>query len=257
MILQHAALEITQIPTELFRDISQFIQDYLGSPCHSAESCCALVSYSPDMLRRWARFTEYREDTFQIRNTCTVFAHPMVFNPWLRTLILELTEAFSRINFQGQYSLFHSNWGYSCYPFHVQDGILIWDEETLARQQPNIRKFWNAMVKSGYSTIPDLMTAMYTSMTDRQLYDAFGILDAIFYDPEQEIQPVDAYYFDNDGIPELESMVDFTYNCFLSHGWQDYGDIWGFFRYLKEQFARKQIPFGFPDIFLSALNSQE
>lgn len=254
MVLQHAHLEIRDIPKDLFPEISDFVRDYFHTQPSTLTEYCAQLRYSPSFFPRWASFTQYNCDTLSISNDCTVYAHPLLFEPLLRTLILKTAEAFPDASFRGSFRLFHSNWGYDSYPFRAERGVLTWEEETLARQQPQMRKFWDAMQKANYTAIPDLLTAMYAPMTDRQLYDAFGILDELFFDPEQLVTPVDAYYFDNEGIPERESMVEFTYSCFLGYGWKDYADIWEFFRGLKEHFGRKNIPFDFPGEFLAALN---
>lgn len=255
MVLQHASVEILDIPETLFCQISDYVRQFLQTIPSALESYCEKANYSPSYLLRWAEFIQYEPDTHSIINNCTVYAHPLVFASALRSLIQELANAFPQSSFGGFFRLFNSNWGYDTYPFRAERGVLTWGEETLARQQPRMRKFWDAMQQSNYTDIPDLLTAMYAPMTDRQLYDAFGILDDLFFDPEQLVTPVDAYEFDNEGIPERDSMVEFTHTCFLVHCWRDYTDIWGFFRDLKEQFGKRNVPFEFPDEFLTALNA--
>ena len=255
MVLQHAFLEILDIPESLFPAFSDYIRDFLRKAPTDLTSLCAHLNYNASYISGWAKFMEYGKDNGSIVNDCTVYAHPLVFAPLLRTLIQELAKAFPESSFHGSYRLLNSNWGYDSYPFRAERGTLTWEEETLARQQPQTRKFWDAMRNANYTTIPDLLTAMYAPMTDRQLYDAFSVLDDLFFDPEQLVTPVDAYEFDNEGIPERESMVEFTYNCFLAYCWDNYGDIREFFRVIKEAFGRKDIPFDFPQEFLATLKS--
>ena len=251
MVFQNASIEIREIPEKRFQEISDYIRTFLRNSPADLTSLCGHLDYNVSFLSRWAEFTEYRKDTGSIVNDCTVYAHPMVFGIMLRTLVQNLAESFSDCSFRGIIRDFHSNWGYSSYPFRAERGILVWEEETLARQQPDMRKFWDAMRRADCITIPQLLAAMYAPMTDRQLYDAFGVLDDLFFDPEQEVTPVDAYYFDNEGIPERESMVEFTHNCFLAYCWKNYSDIWEFFRAIRDAFAEKKVPFDFPEGFLS------
>ncbi len=256
MVLQNAALDIGDIPEKLLPDISDYVRNYLHAAPSKLVSCCEKANYSPSYISRWALFTQYDPDTVSIRNNCTVYAHPLVYEPLLRMLIQELAKAFPQASFRGAFRLFSSNWGYDIYPFRSEQGTLTWEEQTLARQQPEMQKFWEAMQRANYTDIPDLLAAMYAPMTDRQLHDTFGLLDDLFFDPEQLVTPVDAYEFDNEGIPERESMVEFTHNCFLAYCWKNYADIWEFFRALRESFGRQQIPFDFPDEFLAALNTE-
>jgi hypothetical protein len=254
MVLQHAFLEILDIPENIFPGISDYVRNFLQKAPADLTSLCGCLNYTVSFISRWADFMEYRKNTGSIVNACRVYTHPMVFGVMLRTIVQELAESFPECSFRGAFRLFNSNWGYDTYPFRAEQGILTWDEETLARQQPEIRKFWNAMRTANYTDIPDLLTAMYAPMTDRQLYNAFGILEDLFFDPAREVTPVDAYDFDNEGTPERESMVEFTYNCFLDYCWENYADIWDFFRVIQEAFSRKNVPFNFPDEFLSAPN---
>ena len=243
MVIEHAALDILNIPENQFRDISDYVREYFRSISAGSEP-------PPDpRIAWWANCLLFCADTLTISNHCAVAAPPMLFEAILRGLILRLEARFPTAPMSGNITLFHSNWGYSHFPWHIVDGKLLWEEPTQARQQPRTRAFWNSMQRCGCGTIPELLAAMYAPMTDRQLYDAFGILDDLFFDPSQEVTPVDAYCFDNEGIPERESMVDFTYNCFLSCGWDKYTDIWAFFQGIQEAFREKDIPFPFPEAF--------
>ena len=252
MIFQHAALDIRAIPEKHFPDISDYIRKYLQALPAGMGSLCEQLNYSPSYIARWAGFTRYNADTGTIVNDCTVYAHPLVFTPMLRALIRELATAFPQASFHGSLRLFNSHWGYDIHSFKADQQHLVWEPEILARQQPQMQKFWEAMKKSCYADIPDLLTAMYAPMAVHQLSDAFQILEDLFFDPAQEVTPVDACCFDNAGIPERESMVEFTHNCFLGYCWERYADIWDFFRAVKEAFSQKNIPFDFPDGFYPA-----
>ncbi len=257
MAFQNATLDIMDIPDHLFPAFSDYLRKYFNALPSESETQCEKLNYASSYISRWSQFTRYNSDTRHIGNDCTVYAHPLIFAPALRTLIQELTKAFPQSSFHGSYRLFSSNWGYDAYPFRSEGGSLTWEEETLGSQHPETHRFWNAMEESGYTDIPDLLAAMYAPMTSHQLYHAFALLDDLFFDPMQEVTPVDAYEFDNEGIPERESMVDFTYNCFLYHCWEDYPDIRAFFRAIREQYSKKDIPFEFPENFLAALNRRK
>lgn len=253
MVLQHASLEVQDIPENLFHEICDFVRHYFQAFPSGLESHREKANYPQSLFLRWAECMEYRRDACSIINSCTVYAHPLVFAPLLRTLIHELASTSPHAAFRGCFHLFNSNWGYDTYPFRAERGVLTWEKETLARQHPQTQKFWDAMQRANYTGIPDLLTAMYAPMTGRQLYNAFSVLDDLFFDPEQLVTPVDSCEFDSEGIPEQESMVEFTHTCFLTHCWKDYSDIWAFFRDLKEHFSQKNVPFEFPAEFLAAL----
>jgi hypothetical protein len=254
MEYHHTALAITGIPENMFPEISVYIRNYFNSQPSERGAQCEKLNYSPSYISRWAAFIRYDPDICSVENDCTVYAHPLVFAPLLRTLIQDLANAFPQASFHGSFRLFSSNRGYDAYPFRSDRGRLTWGNEILGSQHPDTLKFWDALEESGYDDLCAMLADMYAPMTGRQLYDAFAILDNLFFDPTQEIQPVDAYYFDNEGVPERESMVDFTHNCFEGYCWEKYKDIWAFFRDIREQFSKKDIPFEFPENFLSALN---
>lgn len=255
MILQHAWIKITDIPGYAFPEVSLWIQTYPQNNIQSIENLCRQFQCDPFYVRRWNELTEYQEADGCICNCCTVYAHPLVFQSLLRTMLTDLAAAFPGISFRGSFRLMHSNWGFSIYPFQAAQGALIWGDETLARQQPEIRKFWDAMQKASYVTIRDLLESMYAPMTGPERNRAFSVLDDLFFDPSQEVSSVDGCYFDDEGYPEPDSMVEYTYTCFLNHCWSDYGDIWMFFKDLQEQFSRKQVPFCFPADFLASIEN--
>lgn len=256
MVLQHAWLEICDIPKKTFPEFALWVRAFMETTTPALGNRCREVKYDLSYLSYWTNSIEYMEDGGIIRNRCSVYAHPSVFEPLLRTLIMELAAAFPEISFRGSFRLLHTNWGFSTYPFRAEQGVLTWEEETLARQQPAIRTFWNAMQKSSCVTIRDLLEAMYAPMTGVQRNTAFLLLDDLFFDPEQEVSPLESYDVDEDGNPDPDSLVEFTYMCFLSHCWVDYGDIWAFFRVLKERFAEKNVPFDFPADFRAALKTE-
>ena len=134
MIQQHAWLEICDIPTKSFPEFALWVRAFMETTTPALGNRCRQVKYDLSYLTYWTNSIEYVEDAGIIRNRCTVYAHPSVFEPLLRTMIMELATAFPEISFRGSFRLLNSNWGFSSYPFSSARGILTWEEETLARQ---------------------------------------------------------------------------------------------------------------------------
>ena len=249
MIQQNAWLEIRDIPRDTFPEFALWVRAFFETTAPSLGSLCKQIKYDPSYLACWTKYMEYAEDDGTIRNRCTVYANPSVFEPLLRRLVMDLASAFPETDFWGSFRLLNSNWGFSAYPFSAVRGSLTWEEEIIARQQPAARRFWDAMQSASCATIRDLLEAMYAPMAGAQRMAAFFVLNDLFFDPEQEVSPMESYDLDEEGNPDPDSLVEFTYMSFLSHCWVDYEDIWTFFRALKEKFAEKNVPFDFPSGF--------
>ena len=249
MVLQHAYLDIQDISQEKFPMVSTWIREYFLREEAAIAGLCKSVNYSQEYVRLWVKHMQFEASAGSIRNHFPSYAHPLVFEPMLRSMLETLPEACPGLRCSGSFRLFNSNWGYNSYAFRIDSGGIFWDAPILSRQQPQARAFWAAMEQHRMRTIEDLFEKIYESLTPRQRSAAFDLIYDLTDHRGEEISPYEGYDFDDDGFVELHGLVEFACWYFRDCAWEHSGGILDFFRETQTRHRRAGIPFPLPPAF--------
>lgn len=246
MVLQHAFFEITDISDALFPEVENYTRVFFAGAADSQSDACSGLGYKAEYIRLWSGCIEYKPLPGSISNSCTVFAHPLIFEGMLRRLIMDLAEYFPKLSCIGCFRLYNSNWGYSTYSFQMANSLIIWAHPVIARQQRDARAFWDAMGEADILTIRDLFRVIYEPLDGPQRAHAFDLIFDLEDHRFDEVGPFDGYDFDDDGFPDPDTLADFAWSHFQYYGWDHDSGILGSLRDLEALHLEKDIPFPLP-----------